>query len=80
VYSKSLVFERKVDTRGTPFVALSVRPHALLTKTTVAMLKQAIFRIKAEEVCHFELFMAVRTFSFNDAVSRQDNTASMIDE
>ena len=49
VYNKSLVFERKVDTRGTPFVALSVRPHALLTKTTVAMLKQAIFTIKAEE-------------------------------
>jgi hypothetical protein len=33
------------------------------------MLKQAIFRIKAEEGGHFELLMEIRTFSFHDAAS-----------
>jgi hypothetical protein len=58
-----------VETHGTPFVALTVRPHTLFTKATVAILKQAIFRIKAEEGGHFELLMEVRIFLFHDAVS-----------
>jgi hypothetical protein len=37
-------------------------PHALLTETTVAMFKQAISRIDAEEGVHFELLMEVSTF------------------